>query len=283
MSLNATPTLRDVRTRLAHALGYDDYPANATAEPYLTYIYKRHIGTGALEEWLELFIEVVEYFDTGLKGSSGNNTIQALIDRLAASGFLNLFMDTSAGQAARILHVEDTVMYILGTWSTMLTSFVQQRNQSRKVIAAYRMCSDPVVTLIEPYENDLAGLVQGCELLPNGRWDRRHDFGRDTAMKLIMMMLSNSSNAPASPMHMSFQSICPQASQSKLTSSRGKRSLICTSIFLSTVRRHRCARVSVDQSHQTECFYVECLECSTSDLDAEYSSTPVAHQIWRST
>jgi hypothetical protein len=173
MSLNITPTSRDVRTRLAQALGYDDYPANATAEPYLTYIYKRHVGTGALEEWLELFIDVVEYFDISIKGSSGNATIQVLIDRLAASGFLNLFTDTNAGQAARILHVEDTVMYILGTWSTMLTSFVQQRNQSRKVVAAYRMCVDPAATLVEPYENVLVGLVQGCELLPNGRWD--HD------------------------------------------------------------------------------------------------------------
>ncbi|KAF2999698.1 hypothetical protein E8E13_002815 [Curvularia kusanoi] len=159
MSLNAAPTYRDVRTRLAHALGYHDYPANATAEPYLTYIYRRHVGAGALEEWLELFIEVVEYFDVGIKESNedGNGTIQDLIDRLATSGFLNLFADTTAGQTARLIHVEDTVMYILGTWSTMLSSFVQQRNQSRKIVAAYRGCVDQAVTWNEPYDNNLAG------------------------------------------------------------------------------------------------------------------------------
>lgn len=204
-------TSHDVRTRLAHALGYHDYPANPTVEPYLTYIYRRHVGSGALEDWLELFIEVIEHFDVNAKGSGGGDSIQTLTDRLAASGFRGLFADTSAGHAARMEHVEDTVMYILGTWTTMLSSFVQQQNRSRKVIAAYRLCSESTSSAPDPYDNDLAGLLAGCELLPGGRWDRRHEFGHDTATKLIMMLLSSSPNAPASPMHMSLQSTHSQA------------------------------------------------------------------------
>jgi hypothetical protein len=210
MSLSTTNSLDDVRTRLAHALGYHDYPATATAKPYLTYIYKSHIGNGRLEEWLELFIEIIEHFDVKMKQSGGGDSIQALIDRLASSGFHDIFSDTSPGHPARVKHVEDTVMYILGIWTTMLSSFVQQRNQVRKVTAAYKTCSNGKVSPIEPYDENVAGLISGCELLPGGRWDYRPEFGKDAATKL-MMLICNSLNIPSSPTHMSLQSVDPHA------------------------------------------------------------------------
>lgn len=210
MSLNHAASHDDLRTRLAHALGYHDYPSNATAEPYLTYIYKRHVGSGALDEWLELFIKVVDHFDDNAKGPRGVGSIQTLIDELAASGFQNLFTDTSAGHAARIEHVEDSVMYILGTWTTMLSSFVQRRNQSRKVVTAYRTYSNVALSVPEPLENDIAGLIAGCELLPGGRWDHRFEFGQDAATKLIMLLFGQA-DTPASPTHLSLQSVYPKA------------------------------------------------------------------------
>lgn len=203
---------QDVRTRLAHALGYHDFPANATAEPYLTYIRKRHVGSGPLDEWLELFIEVVEHFaiDIDAKGSGDGDSIRALIEDLAAKSSHGVFADTNVGQAARIDHVEDNVMYILGTWTTMLSSFVQQRKRSRKVVTAYKLCSGSVITVPDPYDNNLAGLLAGCELLPGGRWDRGHEHRHDTATELRLMMLSSSPNASVSPMHVPMQSVCSQ-------------------------------------------------------------------------
>ena len=199
-------TAHDVRTRLAHALGYDDYPVNATAEPCLTYIYKRHVGNGTLEDWVELFIDVIQHFNVNAKGSGGGGSIQALIERLAASEFRGLFSDTSVGQTVRLEHIEDTVLYFFGTWTTMLGSFIQQRAWCSKVVAAYRIYSDSTVSAPDPYDNDLIGLLNGCELLPGGRWDRRYELGHDAAKKLMMAVLCGSPNSPASPMHMSLQS-----------------------------------------------------------------------------
>jgi hypothetical protein len=203
----------DDRTRLAHALGFSDYPANTTAVPYLNYILKQYTGND-MEDYIELFIEVLEYFRTGASanGTPTVHTIQTLIDKFALSGFRDVFADTVAGDPRRREHVEDTVMCIVGTWSTMLSSF-QHKNRSRKVVAAYGIFADSTTSqaampttlpvaqptlnpvTIAPYNESVAGLITGSGLLPGGQWDHRINFESDATTKLIALML-NASNCP---------------------------------------------------------------------------------------
>jgi hypothetical protein len=123
------------RIRLAHALGHDNYPTEKVVEPYLDYIVNHHVGTGSLGGYLELFIHVIEHFQTK-QPSTTANTIQALIDELALSGFRDVFSDTQSGDDRREVHVQDTIMHILGLWTTMSGSFRQHSN-TRSVIKAY--------------------------------------------------------------------------------------------------------------------------------------------------
>lgn len=197
MSLKPPTPSGDSRTRLAHALGYYDYPSNATAEPYLSYIDKGHHGE-VLEDYRELFIAVIEHFDVPVKGSAGDDSIQALIDKFSLSGFRGVFKDTGAGDPMRREHVEDMVMCIIGTWTTMLSSF-QHRCRSRKITAAYTMFSEGAPPK-NPYQENVAGLVLGSQLLPGGRWDHRMDVESDAAVKL-MMLLSNVTNSSQSSTH----------------------------------------------------------------------------------
>ena len=207
MSLSTTVLIHDVRTRLAHALGYHDYPSNATAEPYLTFIYKRHIGFGALEEWLELFVEVVAHFGVNATSPVGGASIQALIDSLVISGFRSLFSDTTAGHRARIEHVEDTVMYILGLWTTMLGSFVFD-GQSRRITSANAIFAGSVPPPKPPYAGNLRELILGSGLLPGGRMDSILDPKSDTAAKLMRLL----NTAPSGPNVTSQSVFAPSAS-----------------------------------------------------------------------
>ncbi|KAF2633043.1 hypothetical protein BU25DRAFT_87966 [Macroventuria anomochaeta] len=213
MSLSSKKSPFDDRTRLAHALGFRDYPTNTTAVPYLNYILKQHAGSETIEDYVELFIEVIEHFRPGASTNRTptDPTIQTLVDRFASSGFRDVFADTVAGDHRRREHVEDKVMCIIGTWTTMLSSF-QYKNRSRKVVAAYSIFADattpqaaaptaspattptlPIVTMA-PYDNSIASLIASSGLLPGGQWDHRMSFEGDATMKLIALML-NTPNA----------------------------------------------------------------------------------------
>jgi hypothetical protein len=207
MSLKATTPSDELRTRLAHALGYHDYPASATAEPYLTYIVKSYGGED-VEDYLELFIAVVEHFKSGAAVTGGNDSIQALIDKLTLAGFRSVFVDTSAGDAMRRAHVEDIIMCIIGTWTTMLSSF-QLKGRSRKVTAAYNIFANAVPSPKDPYEENVAGLILGSELCPGGQWDHRVDIGNDTTSKLVMLL----SNATGATNQSSLQSLMQSTGQ----------------------------------------------------------------------
>ncbi|KAF2190138.1 hypothetical protein K469DRAFT_560576 [Zopfia rhizophila CBS 207.26] len=149
-------SLSDLRIALAHAVGYPDYPGNDTAAPYLNYISNRHIGRGTLDEYLTLFLRVVEYF----KDDTKQGSIQELLDEFAASDNEALFSDTKVGGRTRKEDVEDTVMYILGVWCVMLSSFVQLPNGWRKVTVAYER-RDGRGLRGAAYEENLSGLLKG--------------------------------------------------------------------------------------------------------------------------
>lgn len=186
------------RIALAHALGYDDYPDNLTAEPYLNYIANRHIGRGTLSEYLELFIRVIEHFSRGQEKpnetKSTPESIRALLDALILSNDEDMFPDTKAGSPMRKDDVEDTVMYILGTWSMMLSSFVQLPNGFRKVTTAYNIRAQAEEEKAEAYDENLAGIVKGSCLLPslvNGQSSQLtepEDEVVRTAMKLVALL-----------------------------------------------------------------------------------------------
>jgi hypothetical protein len=154
----ANPPLH-LLTALAHALGFPSYPSDPTAKPYLNYIANRHIGRGTLEEYLTLFVRVVEHFSKGA-------TIRALLDALVGSDTEDVFADTKAWSAVRREDVYDTVMYILGAWVGMMSSFVTLPNGGRKVIVAYGMRAQAEGNKTEACDQNLVGLVRGSCLLP---------------------------------------------------------------------------------------------------------------------
>lgn len=197
----------DLRIALANTLGFPDYPVNTAADPYLNYISNRHIGRGTLEEYLCLFIRVVEHFkghQVDVKGTPRPNSIQALLDRLGSSENDDLFADTKAGSSMRKEDVEDTVMYILGAWTMMLSSFVQLPNGFRKVITAYNVGAQMKEAKGEAHEEDLSGLIKGSRLLPkpgtagDARVANPDDEMVQTAIKLVALLSGTKVNSTSS-------------------------------------------------------------------------------------
>ncbi|KAI5374358.1 hypothetical protein J4E82_006928 [Alternaria postmessia] len=196
MSLSGNNAPTDTQTRLAHALGFTKYPKDTTAVPYLNYILKRHTGTESKEAYIELFVKIIEHFQSAApaNGTATDATVQSLVNELTQAGFGTFFAGTAAGDVRRKEIAEDTVMLMLGTWATMYSSF-QHKRQRRKVVAAYRMFADQTgAHTTTPYDNSLSGLIAGSGLLPGGQWDQRVDLEGDAASKLISLLLSTSKN-----------------------------------------------------------------------------------------
>jgi hypothetical protein len=176
-----------LRIELAHALGFPEYPAIATAEPYLNYIANRHVGRGSLEEYLKLFIYIVGYFmseDDGEDPASAKS-IQGLLDIMAASSS-EYFLDTTIGSQTRRDDVEDTALYIIGIWTLLLSSFVHLpiAGGARKIALAYsiRAQETPSASKSYPYEENIAGLISGSGLLPVvGQWGLPESSNGETA------------------------------------------------------------------------------------------------------
>lgn len=153
----------NLRSNLAAKLGFED---EAVAAPFLNYIVNHHIGQRSLEAHLNLFTLVVEYFNanspyppitsgSATTSASRSDTIQRLIDHLVTSNLGECFGNTAPGTPSRKEHVEDTLLYNLGVWTTMLSHF-QKRRGIRTVLTRYS----------KPFEQNLASLVQGSDLLP---------------------------------------------------------------------------------------------------------------------
>ncbi|KAJ4290472.1 hypothetical protein N0V90_010689 [Kalmusia sp. IMI 367209] len=205
-----------LRIALAHALGYDEYPNDLSAEPYLRYIANRHVGRGTLDEYLKLFILVIKHFSADQEKLATVTprpvSIRVLLDTLTSSNGEAIFADTKAGSTTRREDVEDTVMYIMGTWAMLLSSFLQLPNGFRKVTTAYNIQTQVDGAKNEAYDESLAGLLQGSRLLPGPRSQSLpSDAGFEddvvrTAMKLVALLSqSNGSHvnklirSPSSP------------------------------------------------------------------------------------
>jgi hypothetical protein len=218
MSLKANS--HDHRIRLAHTLGFSDYPANTTVAPYLDYILKQRGGRETIEDYVDLFIEIIEHFriSTATTGKPTVCPIQTLIDKFVSHGFREVFTDTVAGDSRRKEHVEDTVLCMIGTWTTMLSSF-QHKSSSRKVVAAYRLFADATTSQgskttiplpgqppsgfakIAPYGESVAGLIKGSGLLPGGEWDQRMNSESHAASKLLALLFNSSNLSNQTSLH----------------------------------------------------------------------------------
>lgn len=182
-----------LHVELAHALGFLDYPATATAEPYLNYIVNRNVGRGTLDDYLRLVIYVVKYFAKQDEGKSPTSrSIEGLVDELSQSSN-TYFSDTKAGSLIRRSVVEDTVLYAIGTWTLLLSSFVHlpMAGGMRKVMMAYAFRAEDS-SVCRPFAESVAGLVQGSGLMPTAdRW-AVSEFGDDdsTRMKAASQLMA---------------------------------------------------------------------------------------------
>lgn len=221
----------DLRIALAHALGYDDYPGNLTAEPYLNYIANRHIGRGTLEEYLRLFIRVIEHFaQVQIKANDPLKTdsIRMLLDGLVLSDGEELFADTKAGSTMRRDDVEDTVLYIMGAWAMMLSSFVQLPNGFRKVITAYNIRAREKEKKSEFYDENLTSLVRGSCLLPapsNGQVSHGMEPGDEivrTAMKLVALLSDDNATVANSTLRLEATANVSECAKTPLKTSKSQ-------------------------------------------------------------
>ncbi|KAF2024787.1 hypothetical protein EK21DRAFT_104412 [Setomelanomma holmii] len=155
---NASDSLR---TELAHILGFPEYPASTAAEPYLNYITNRYVGRGTLEDYLRLVIDTVQHLsDDGQNTKRQGNSIQGLLDTLAGSTS-DYFSDTDPGSPARRGDVEDTIMYIIGTWTVLLSSFMHLPvvGGVRKIVLAYNLrMQENFEAKCQPYEGSISTL-----------------------------------------------------------------------------------------------------------------------------
>lgn len=167
----------ELRIQLAYALGFLQYPTSASPdpEPYLNYITNRYVGRGTLEVYLKLVIHVIEYFKVeGDADARPTKTIQSLIDDLA-NGSNESFRDTQAGSPTRRDVVEDTVMYVIGIWTLLMSSFVHLpiAGGARKITLAYNVRAQETSSTLRnhPYDQTVSSLLTGSGLLPAGQWD----------------------------------------------------------------------------------------------------------------
>jgi hypothetical protein len=208
----------DYRTQLAQALGFPDYPASDVATPYLNYIENKHTGRGTHEEYLDLFRRVVEHFKNvqpaPASGTPGRSTtgqqeqdiparvgsVQAFLDTFSASDREPIFADTLPDSPARREDVRDMVLYIIGVWTALLSSFVQLPGGYRQVELAYRTRHRVgSKNASGPFEGSLARLIGGSGLLPtpeNGGGTQPGDA--NGLMGLARLLLSFIPSTPSS-------------------------------------------------------------------------------------
>ncbi|KAF1970999.1 hypothetical protein BU23DRAFT_570259 [Bimuria novae-zelandiae CBS 107.79] len=187
-----------LRISLAHALSYNEYPNDLSAEPYLNYIANRHVGRGMLDNYLALFMRVVQHFSNAQKQpvriTPSAPSIRSLLATLSSSDSEAMFANTETGSKARKEDVEDTVMYIMGTWTMLQSSFVQLLSGFRKIMTAYEMQTELDGTSKESFDQSLAGWIQGSRMLPGPHKETRSSiigFEDDvvrTAMKRIALL-----------------------------------------------------------------------------------------------
>ena len=194
----------NLRICLDHSLGFTEYPENHRAEPYLVYIESHCFSRARLEEYIRLFIQVVEHFKAvdNPDGNYATKSITPLLDELSRSGDA-YFMETQAESQERRDHVEDTVLYIIGVWTMMLSSFVivPVAGGIRKVTMAYNMRMQDDSKSLKSYDENVSALIKGSGLLPepsqNIGGNGSYDDITQTALKLINLLSINPSSYPS--------------------------------------------------------------------------------------
>src|SRR4051794_13733132 len=110
--MHSSSDLADSRVRLAHSLGFRDYPSSKIAQPYLNYIENHHTGDQeSLQHYLESFQSLVKSCT-----KEPAQKIQAYIDELH---------NDPVGQLKCAGHdqLTDQVMILLGIWLMSLEYF----------------------------------------------------------------------------------------------------------------------------------------------------------------
>jgi hypothetical protein len=112
-----------------------------------------------MEAYIELLMMVVKYFDGVPADTSEKKSIQGLLDDISSS--------PTYAQRNRE-DVEDTVLYVIGTLTLLLSSFIHlpMAGGLRKVTATYNLRTYGSACGTQCYGEDLSGLVVGSGLLP---------------------------------------------------------------------------------------------------------------------
>jgi hypothetical protein len=150
-----------MRLTLAHAVGFPDYPASLVADPYLNYIYNQKISSMTLENYVTLFVTITQHFCSDTTAGEAKDgdpwarprpvSIRSLMNGLitARNNAKNNATSADTGSTKCREHVgypvryilgedvESTVLYILGVWTTMLSSFAFSSNEKPQIQAAY--------------------------------------------------------------------------------------------------------------------------------------------------
>jgi hypothetical protein len=204
-SKTRTNALDALRIDLANALGF---PAQytATAEPYLNYITNHFVAEPKPEDHLKLVIHILKHFRArGDEYLTPLRNVQGLIDDLASSS-QTYFADTMVGSKARRNVVEDTILYNIGVFTLLRTSFVTLPvfDGARKIALAYsvRAQANFGTPASYPYEDTIAGLIVGSGVLPTaGQWEppgsSQDEAARMKAAIQLMTMLKTPGGAAA--------------------------------------------------------------------------------------
>lgn len=216
------------RVDLAHALEFADYSHSKAAEPYLNYISNRHMGRGTLSQYNSLFVRIVTHF-IGYGGRVQTPfSIQSFLD-LMNDSFESVFIDTPPGSKTRKEDVEDTVLYILGVWSLMLSSFVRMPTGARRVAVAFQEFHLGNTGLDDIWKETPAALIKGSCLIPSSRPSQLPQTVNedaeilDTASRLVRLLSSSRISTCSTGEQHSFaaSSITPPNSQLLFSNASG--------------------------------------------------------------
>ena len=144
-----------LRIRLAHALGFPNYPNDDTVEPYINYLLNQHDARGT-PEYEDLLITIVQYFHGPQPLGSMKRGIEQLLQSLSTHPNTQW-------------HEEDTVVRAIGSCTLLLSSFTDLptvAGKLRMVTASYNLRMHGSLLGGQPYFESLAELVAGSGLLP---------------------------------------------------------------------------------------------------------------------
>jgi len=159
----------DLLKSLAHLLGFMKYPEDESATPYLEYIIEQGRDDAAINDYIRLFKDVVEYF----ANSHNDPTIGSYIFFHIAEPNHYYFNDPPSSDT-RADDVTDTILYILGIWTLMKRYFEALRGDLRHVVWAYCIHNGKPVSETFALGETLPWLLAGSRLLPSGE---QHRYG----------------------------------------------------------------------------------------------------------